>query len=74
VGTQGAERVSLGWVRTEAMLAGDRRPEGHGDPSDDIPVGRMGTPEEIGGICVFLAADAAPTSTATIWADGGGGF
>ena len=68
--------VSLGWVRTEAMvgLVIDG-PEGHGDPSDDIPVGRMGTPEEIGGICVFLASDAGSyINGATIWADGGGGF
>ena len=68
--------VSLGWVRTEAMvgLVIDG-PDGHGDPSDDIPVGRMGTPDEIGGICVFLASDAGSyVNGASVWADGGGGF
>jgi NAD(P)-dependent dehydrogenase (short-subunit alcohol dehydrogenase family) len=40
-----------------------------------IPVGRMGTVDEIGGICVFLASPAASyINGATIWADGGGGF
>ena len=67
--------VSIGWVRTEAMvgllLSGDRAVE----VSEQIPVGRMGTPEEIGGICVFLASDGASyINGATIWADGGGGF
>ncbi len=65
--------VSLGWVRTEAMeglLLADGR-----DPSENIPVGRMGTPGDIGGICVFLASDAAAyINGATLWADGGGGF
>ncbi len=43
--------------------------------NDKIPVGRMGTPEEIGGVCVWLASDAASyINGATIWADGGGGF
>jgi NAD(P)-dependent dehydrogenase (short-subunit alcohol dehydrogenase family) len=68
--------VSLGWVRTESMvgLVIDG-PDGHGDPSDDIPVGRMGTPDEIGGICVFLASEKASyVNGATLWADGGGGF
>jgi NAD(P)-dependent dehydrogenase (short-subunit alcohol dehydrogenase family) len=38
-----------------------------------IPVGRMGTPDEIGGICVFLASEqAAYINGTTIWADGGG--
>jgi NAD(P)-dependent dehydrogenase (short-subunit alcohol dehydrogenase family) len=67
--------VSIGWVRTEAMvgllLPGDRAAE----VSEQIPVGRMGAPEEIGRICVFLASeDAAYINGATIWADGGGGF
>jgi NAD(P)-dependent dehydrogenase (short-subunit alcohol dehydrogenase family) len=65
--------VSLGWVRTEAMedlLLADGN-----DPSSNIPVGRMGTPDDIGGICVFLASDAASyVNGATVWADGGGGF
>ena len=67
--------VSLGWVRTEAMV--DLLLTGGQDEviGERIPVGRMGTPEEIGGICLFLASDAAAyINGATIWADGGGGF
>ena len=68
--------VSLGWVETEAMVdllltePGERQRR-----NADIPVGRMGTPEEIGGLCVFLASPAAAyINGATVWADGGGGF
>jgi NAD(P)-dependent dehydrogenase (short-subunit alcohol dehydrogenase family) len=33
----------------------------------------MGTPDEIGGICTFLASEeAAYLNGTTIWADGGG--
>lgn len=43
--------------------------------SEQIPVGRMGTPEEIGGVSVFLASPAASyINGTTIWADGGGGY
>jgi NAD(P)-dependent dehydrogenase (short-subunit alcohol dehydrogenase family) len=67
--------VSLGWVETEAMvdllLSGDE-PQSN-DWLQRIPVGRMGTPEDIGGICVFLASDKASyINGTTIWADGGG--
>jgi NAD(P)-dependent dehydrogenase (short-subunit alcohol dehydrogenase family) len=66
--------VSLGYVRTEAMV-GLLLADGGAAASEGIPVGRMGTPEEIGGICVFLASDAAAyINGATLWADGGGGF
>ena len=65
--------VSLGWVRTEAME--DLLLSDGNDPSANIPVGRMGTPDDIGGICVFLASDKAGyVNGATVWADGGGGF
>jgi NAD(P)-dependent dehydrogenase (short-subunit alcohol dehydrogenase family) len=67
--------VSLGWVRTEAMVDLLLADDGGAAVSEGIPVGRMGTPEEIGGICVFLASDAASyINGATLWADGGGGF
>jgi NAD(P)-dependent dehydrogenase (short-subunit alcohol dehydrogenase family) len=67
--------VSLGWVETEAMvellLSGDE-PQSN-EWLQRIPVGRMGTPEDIGGICVFLASDKASyINGTTIWADGGG--
>jgi NAD(P)-dependent dehydrogenase (short-subunit alcohol dehydrogenase family) len=67
--------VSLGWVRTEAMID-LLLPDDQGRSIEDkIPVGRMGTPDDIGGICLFLASDAASyINGATLWADGGGGF
>jgi NAD(P)-dependent dehydrogenase (short-subunit alcohol dehydrogenase family) len=65
--------VSLGWVETEgmsALLLSD--PEQRRAYTDRIPVGRMGTPDEIGGICLFLSSpEAAYINGATIWADGG---
>ena len=67
--------VSLGYVRTEAMVGLLIEPEREAAVLDGIPVGRMGTPEEVGGICLFLASEAgAYINGATIWADGGGGF
>jgi NAD(P)-dependent dehydrogenase (short-subunit alcohol dehydrogenase family) len=67
--------VSLGWVETEAMvdllLTGDE-PRSQ-EWLQRIPVGRMGTPDEIGDICVFLASHhASYINGTTIWADGGG--
>ena len=67
--------ISLGWVETEAMadlLLPENR-EQWSATIEGIPVGRMGTADEIGGICTFLASDAASyLNGATIWADGGG--
>ena len=66
--------VSLGWVETEAMadlLLPENREQWQ-STIDRIPVGRMGTPDEIGGICTWLASDAASyINGATIWTDGG---
>jgi NAD(P)-dependent dehydrogenase (short-subunit alcohol dehydrogenase family) len=67
--------VSIGYVRTEAMVGLLLPGDASEAVNEKIPVGRMGTPEEIGGICVFLASEAASyINGATIWADGGGGF
>ena len=67
--------VSLGWVETEAM-ADLLLPENRDQWTttlERIPVRRMGTPDEIGGICTFLASDAASyINGTTVWADGGG--
>jgi 3-oxoacyl-[acyl-carrier protein] reductase len=42
---------------------------------EGIPVGRMGTPDEVGGVCVFLTSpQASYINGATLWFDGGGGF
>ena len=67
--------ISLGWVETEAMadllLPEDR--EQWTTTIERTPVGRMGTADEIGGLCTFLASDAASyLNGTTIWADGGG--
>jgi NAD(P)-dependent dehydrogenase (short-subunit alcohol dehydrogenase family) len=67
--------ISLGWVETEAMadLLLPQNREQWNTTIDRIPVGRMGTPDEIGGLCAFLASDAASyLNGTTIWADGGG--
>jgi NAD(P)-dependent dehydrogenase (short-subunit alcohol dehydrogenase family) len=67
--------ISLGWVETEAMadLLLPQNREQWTTTIDRIPVGRMGTPDEIGGLCAFLASDAASyLNGTTIWADGGG--
>jgi NAD(P)-dependent dehydrogenase (short-subunit alcohol dehydrogenase family) len=67
--------ISLGWVETEAMadlLLPENRAQWKAT-LDKIPVGRMGTPDEIGGLCAFLAStEASYINGATIWADGGG--
>jgi len=67
--------VSLGWVRTDAMVGLLLAEDGGDAVNENIPVGRMGTAEEIGAICVYLASEEAGyINGATIWADGGGGF
>jgi NAD(P)-dependent dehydrogenase (short-subunit alcohol dehydrogenase family) len=67
--------VSLGWVRTDAMVGLLLDEEREAAVREAIPVGRLGTPGEIGGICLFLASEAGSyINGATVWADGGGGF
>lgn len=67
--------IALGTIWTEAL-------EEHILPPDEesrrrfveaIPMQRIGRPEEIANICVFLCSDLAPyVNGSTIWADGGG--
>src|SRR5947209_12721269 len=67
--------VSLGWVETEAMVDLLLPGDASAAIRDKIPVGRMGTPEDIGNICLFLVSEQGSyINGATIWADGGGGF
>jgi 3-oxoacyl-[acyl-carrier protein] reductase len=42
---------------------------------DDVPMGRLGTPEEIGELVLFMCSDACPFMTAdTVYVNGGGGW
>jgi NAD(P)-dependent dehydrogenase (short-subunit alcohol dehydrogenase family) len=67
--------IALGWVETEAMadlLLPENRDQWT-STIEKIPVGRMGTPDEIGSLCTFLASEEASyLNGTTIWADGGG--
>lgn len=77
-----AEWASLG-IRVNAVSPGPFHSRGAADrlwPSeeieqkilDEIPLGRFGTAEEVGEIVCFLASDASPWITGSIWlADGG---
>ena len=43
--------------------------------TDDVPMKRMGTPEEIGEMVLFMCPDACEFMTAdTVYINGGGGF
>ena len=42
---------------------------------DDVPMKRLGTPEEIGELVLFACSDACPYMTAdTVYENGGGGW
>jgi NAD(P)-dependent dehydrogenase (short-subunit alcohol dehydrogenase family) len=42
---------------------------------EDIPLGRFGTPDEIGELVLFMCSDACGFMTAdTVYASGGGGW
>ena len=77
-----AEWASLG-IRVNAVSPGPFHSRGAADrlwPSEEIeqkilaeiPLGRFGTTEEVGELVCFLASDAAPWITGSVWlADGG---
>jgi NAD(P)-dependent dehydrogenase (short-subunit alcohol dehydrogenase family) len=72
-----AENARFG-VTANSLALGLMQPENSG-PVDalakQIPVGRTGTPEDIGGACVYLASDEASWVTGqTIHIDGGATF
>lgn len=66
--------ISPGWVPTEAWQkpASRRRPKLSREDAAQHPVGRVGRPEDIGALAVFLMSDAAGFITGqNIVADGG---
>ena len=64
--------VGPGAVATPINLSTMQNPELLAKLNAAIPLGRMAEPEEIAGVVVFLAGDAASYLTATtIFADGG---
>lgn len=67
--------VAPGAIPTEVML----KAVGHGETELDqvlekwnIPMGRLGTPQDIGAVCLYLASDAASWVTGEIIRVGGG--
>jgi len=53
-------------------LMGTGTPTSLGDIARSIPAGRLGTPEDVGALCVYLSSDEASWVTAqTIHLDGG---
>jgi len=63
--------VAAAWVEAE-WTAKFLTPEGRAYLEEDIPVGRISTPQEIGDVCCFLASDlAAYVTGVTIPVDGG---
>ena len=66
--------VSPGFIKTDGwrMLYGDRVDEVEAAVNANIPLRRMGTPEEVAALIVFLASDAASYITGqTVTIDGG---
>ena len=64
--------VAPGAIDTPMDAALKRDPVKMQQLLSEIPIGRMGTPEEVAGLCVFLASDAAAYVTgATYVIDGG---
>jgi 3-oxoacyl-[acyl-carrier protein] reductase len=75
--TQGIRALSIspGPIKTPFQDAAQSSPELVKRFLDDVPMGRFGTPEEIGELVLFLCSDACPFMTAdTVYANGGGGW
>jgi NAD(P)-dependent dehydrogenase (short-subunit alcohol dehydrogenase family) len=64
--------VAPGMMLTDMTAAHWTKPENEAYISKRVPVGRIGVPEDIGRVCVFLASeDAAYINGTTITVDGG---
>lgn len=50
--------IAPGMIETEGAKAIKRTPEEWAERMKSVPVGRLGRPDEIGSVCVFLASDA----------------
>jgi NAD(P)-dependent dehydrogenase (short-subunit alcohol dehydrogenase family) len=75
--TQGIRALSIspGPVQTPFQDAAGSSPELVKRFLDDIPMGRFGTPEEIGELVLFMCSDACSFMTAdTVYVNGGGGW
>ena len=75
--TQGIRALSIspGPIATPFQDAAGSSPELVKRFRDDIPMGRFGTPEEIGELVLFMCSDACPFMTAdTVYVNGGGGW
>ena len=65
--------VTAGLVETEASLGHYGGPDGLARVAATVPLGRMGSPQDVGDACVFLASPLASyVSGATLLLHGGG--
>jgi 3-oxoacyl-[acyl-carrier protein] reductase len=75
--TQGIRALSIspGPIDTAFAAAAATSPELKQKMLDDVPMGRFGTPEEIGELVLFMCSDACEFMTAdTVYVNGGGGW
>jgi 3-oxoacyl-[acyl-carrier protein] reductase len=67
--------ISPGPIDTAFAAAAATSPELKQQMLNDVPMGRLGTPEEIGELVLFMCSDACPYMTAdTVYVNGGGGW
>jgi len=67
--------ISPGPIRTPFAAAAQSSPELVKQFLADVPMGRLGEPEEIGELVLFMCSDACEYMTAdTVFANGGGGW